>query len=635
MTDKLDKTGDQLVEETVEEIVEETVEETAEETVEVTADEADEKTAEEAEETVKESAEEAVEESAGDPVVEDQADESDAGEQEEPNGKGMLSWDDIHSEDKKETEAEETETMSAGDEIASMNEDDFDEGDLGDGDEFEEDETPVPGGFYMETEDPEEEEVAKKKRKKKKNHSVAKTLGKILLGLLIFVAVAYLGITAFFWKHFFYDTKINGSDFSLRSEADVQKYMTKQVDNYALTIQEVDGSEEKIVGSDIGIQYKKSAQIAKELEKQNPFLWSRAFWKPDDLKVDIGVDYDEAKLVDVISKLNCMNQENWTAPTSAQPEYNGEEFVVKKEVFGTTLVPEKFNEVVRNNIAGFVPTVNLEEAECYLKPKFVSTSPEVQAACDKMNAYSKASITYKFGDNTEVVDRNVIKDWLSVNIDDMSVTYNEDAVNGYVAQLAEKYDTLNKTRSFLAQNGQTYQVRPGTYGWSIAQETEVEALKAHIQNGETIEKEPAYATTARTHTDQDWGDTYAEVSISQQHMWYIKGGQVVFQADVVTGLPTAKRATPTGMHQCLEKAENKVLRGDRLPGGGYEYETPVRYWMRVTWSGVGFHTATWQPWFGGNRYTYAGSHGCINMSYSDSQALYGIIQVGDAVIIHE
>ncbi|MBQ4361487.1 MAG: L,D-transpeptidase, partial [Lachnospiraceae bacterium] len=49
----------------------------------------------------------------------------------------------------------------------------------------------------------------------------------------------------------------------------------------------------------------------------------------------------------------------------------------------------------------------------------------------------------------------------------------------------------------------------------------------------------------------------------------------------------------------------------------------------------GFHTATWQPFFGGNRYTYAGSHGCINMSYSDSQALYGYIEVGDAVIIHE
>ena len=533
----------------------------------------------------------------------------------------MLSWDDIHSGDKKESEAEEREIMSAGDEIASMNEDDFDEGDLGDGDAFDEDEIPVPGGFYMETEEPEEEEVAKKRRRRrKKNHSVAKTIGKILLGLLIFIAVAYLGITAFFWKHFYYDTKINGSDFSLRSEADVQKYMTKQVDNYVLTIQEVDGSEEK---------------IAKELQKQNPFLWPRAFWQPDELNVDIGVDCDEEKLADVISKLNCMNQKKWTAPTSAQPEYNGEEFVVKKEVFGTTLVPETFNEVIRNHIAGFVPTVNLEESECYLKPKFVSTSPEVQAACDKMNKYSRASITYKFGDKTEVVDRNVIKDWLKVNIDTMSVKYNKNAVNKYVAKLADKYDTLYKTRSFPAQNGQTYQVAPGTYGWSIDQETEVEALKAHIRKGETIEKEPAYTTTARTHTEHDWGDTYAEVSISQQHMWYIKGGKVAFEADVVTGLPTAKRATPTGMHQCLEKAENKVLRGDRLPGGGYEYETPVRYWMRVTWSGVGFHTATWQPWFGGNRYTYAGSHGCINMSYSDSETLYGLIQVGDAVIIHE
>ena len=247
-------------------------------------------------------------------------------------------------------------------------------------------------------------------------------------------------------------------------------------------------------------------------------MWPVAFWDPDDITVDIGVGYDENKLTDVISKLNCVNKKNWTKPTSAQPEYNGEEFIVKEEVFGTTLRVKTFNKVVRDRIAGFADTLNLVEAECYKKPKFVSTSPEVQKACDKMNKYIRASITYDFGDHTEVVDRNVIKDWLRVNTKKMKVRYDEEKVNAYVAKLAKKYDTIDKTRTFNAQDGNTYKVQPGTYGWSIDQETETAALKASIKKGETVEKEPAYLTTARTHTDQDWGDTYAEVSISQQHM---------------------------------------------------------------------------------------------------------------------
>ena len=73
---------------------------------------------------------------------------------------------------------------------------------------------------------------------------------------------------------------------------------------------------------------------------------------------------------------------------------------------------------------------------------------------------------------------------------------------------------------------------------------------------------------------------------------------------------------------------NKTLRGALKPDGTYEYETPVDYWMRVTYSGVGFHDATWQRTFGGDVYTYRGSHGCINMSYSDAGQLYDLIQGG-------
>ena len=116
-------------------------------------------------------------------------------------------------------------------------------------------------------------------------------------------------------------------------------------------------------------------------------------------------------------------------------------------------------------------------------------------------------------------------------------------------------------------------------------------------------------------------------------MYYIQNGEVVFEADVVTGLPG--RDTPQGVWYILEKQQDKVLTGEMTAAGVPEYQTPVSYWLRVTWSGVGFHDATWQSSFGGSRYTYAGSHGCINMSYSDAAELYDLVETGCPVIIHE
>ena len=45
------------------------------------------------------------------------------------------------------------------------------------------------------------------------------------------------------------------------------------------------------------------------------------------------------------------------------------------------------------------------DEECYVMPKYTSESPEVQAACDTMNEYCKASITYTMEDENVVVDK--------------------------------------------------------------------------------------------------------------------------------------------------------------------------------------------------------------------------------------
>ena len=118
-------------------------------------------------------------------------------------------------------------------------------------------------------------------------------------------------------------------------------------------------------------------------------------------------------------------------------------------------------------------------------------------------------------------------------------------------------------------------------------------------------------------------------------MWYIVDGSVAFQADVVTGLPTPDRATPSGVYSILYTERNATLVGEKDPATGEPiYRTPVSYWMPFTWQGHGFHDATWQPGFGGSLYQSLGSHGCVNMSYSDAGTLFGMISAGTPVVLH-
>lgn len=74
-----------------------------------------------------------------------------------------------------------------------------------------------------------------------------------------------------------------------------------------------------------------------------------------------------------------------------------------------------------------------------------------------------------------------------------------------------------------------------------------------------------------------------------------------------------------------------MLRGKQLANGKYEYETKVNYWMPFN-GGIGFHDASWQPYFGGDRYLEGGSHGCINMPPDSAAELYNIIQYNVPIV---
>ena len=305
---------------------------------------------------------------------------------------------------------------------------------------------------------------------------------------------------------------------------------------------------------------------------------------------------------------------------------------ITEEVIGTQIDTEAFNKAVTEAINGFQSTLDLTEAGCYILPRFTSESEEVKAATDAMNSYLGATVTYDFNPYTEVVDASVISQWVTVDAD-MNVTFNQDAVKAYIQSLADKYNTKGKTRTITTATGNTVTVEGGSYGWKIDQEAEYNALTANIQNAEVVTREPAYTSRAASHEGNDFGSTFAEVDLTNQMVYFVQNGQVALSSPCVTGNPNNGHGTPQGVYSLAYKELDSVLRGEKLPDGSYEYESPVKYWMPFN-GGIGFHDATWQPTFGGSRYLTGGSHGCVNMPYDAAGQLYNLISAGTPVVCH-
>lgn len=123
------------------------------------------------------------------------------------------------------------------------------------------------------------------------------------------------------------------------------------------------------------------------------------------------------------------------------------------------------------------------------------------------------------------------------------------------------------------------------------------------------------------------GTTYIEISIDDQHMWYYKNGELIVSTDVVTGYKNA-HDTPTGLYYIINKASPAELVGET-------WDVWVNYWLGVTNDGIGIHDSTWRySGYGGNIYTYDGSHGCINTPYDAVKKIYDNCKENTPVVIY-
>ena len=371
-------------------------------------------------------------------------------------------------------------------------------------------------------------------RKKQAGYTGLKVAAITFGVLLAACAAVYIGISTYFTSHFFMNTEINGQDFSRKTVEDVQQYLQEQVQDYKLTILEKDNKTDTINGEEISLRYEENKDIENVLKSQNALMWPKCFFVKNSSKATVEVSYDRDALENRIQGLESLKVEQ-VPPTSAYPKFDGTEFVVEPEVTGTEVDVDILREKIHQYISEFQPELDMQAENCYAMPKYTSESGEVRAACNEMNQYLQASITYTM-DQPVVVDRTLISNWVSAD-NDMKVTFNEAAVREWLREFGKQYDTIGKTRSITSPYGKTVEVSGGTYGWSVDEDAEFTTLVNSIKNGEVVTKEPAYCDRAVSHSAPEWGNTYAEVDLSAQHMWYIVDGGIALETDVVTGVP--------------------------------------------------------------------------------------------------
>ncbi len=447
----------------------------------------------------------------------------------------------------------------------------------------------------------------------------------VMVAVAAIIALVYLGLALFFTKHFYFNTFINGENYSADSANSAQNLVLDTSNHYTLTINGRDGLIDTVTSADIGLKLEFGEEFQNIIKTQDAFLWPVSLFKKSEYTVDTMVTYSQEAFDNKIDTLCFFEQENIRQPQNAYlSDYTEEGYQIIPEDKGTVPIRTKIYNAVKESVEILADSVDLDAKECYTNAEIVAEDRTLQKECDALNQLTGVKITYKFGEDTEVLDGSIIKDWLVTEEGKLDI--DPDLVREYVNALSRKYDTWGKKREFQTTGGETITISQGAYGWWMNRAGEAEALAELIRSGKSEERTPLYHAQAAQYGENDIGDSYVEIDLTSQHLWVYNDGQLVEETDFVSGNVSRGYNTPVGVYGITYKERNTTLRGAN-------YASKVSFWMPFN-GNVGMHDASWRSSFGANIYLTNGSHGCVNLPSKKAEVIYGYVEQGEPVIVY-
>ncbi len=471
-------------------------------------------------------------------------------------------------------------------------------------------------------------------------HGKARKVALIALAAVVGVLLAaYLAGVLVFSTRFYPNTHAASFDLSWKTPEAVQQELVEALEGYAFEV-EGQGFSMIFTAEDIAMDLDAQAISQGMRTSMNPWLWpAQAFGSHDETGSLAATCATEEILARIAPEVEAVNAEA-TQPVDATIAYDEEtaSFEVVPETYGTALDADRIASEIALGIMTFEPTIALDE-EALVQPKVYKTDKRLADACSTADEMLVADVDVLLsGQVAATVDGPLIAQWVVLD-ENLVPKLDDEKLGAWTQELVDRNSTLGARRSYVRADGKAVTVSGGTYGWVIDGDGLAEQVRRSVADGTkgTIDL-PVSQSAARAVTDgnPDWPVRYVDVDLSEQYArFYGSDGSIIWETAIVSGKPGGWE-TPTGVWVVNSKASPSTLIGQRDPETGEpEYETVVTYWMPFIGNSIGFHDATWQSSFGGSRWRNgAGSHGCLNISYSAAQALWGLIGVGDVVVVH-
>ena len=468
------------------------------------------------------------------------------------------------------------------------------------------------------------EEEQKKKRGPKKLLIAASCVG--------LLAAAYLGVGIFFRSHFVPNSRVNGIDSFGKTAQQMADLLADREKAYHMVIKTADGATEQVITPDM-VDLSSNLQpgdMSRLLANQQAFLWPRYLLGDKLEQKTSGWKLNRDKLNALVDALPEVSRTDLVQTKNADLVYDQQQksYLVQEEVYGNNIDTDRFKDALADAIVNLQEEISL--ADYAVQPTLKADDSRLKELIGKMNQIAQMKITLKIGGDQETVPQEKIISWIGID-ENANMVVHDEAIRAYVGELAGKYDTVGKNRSFHTSYGAVVNISSGDYGRKVDQEAEFNALRENLTDGRDLTRDLNFSQKAAGGAGDDIGSSYVEVNLTAQHLFVYKDGKKVVDTAVTTGKPVNHHQTNVGIFRVKSHEANRTLRGRNDDGSSYA--SPVKYWMPFD-GGIGLHDAPWKSNYGGKNYLTNGSHGCVNLPPSVAGSVFANVSVGMPVIVY-
>ncbi|MCR5487674.1 MAG: L,D-transpeptidase/peptidoglycan binding protein [Lachnospiraceae bacterium] len=468
------------------------------------------------------------------------------------------------------------------------------------------------------------------------NERASKVTRGIVLGIIAVFVLSYLAMACFYSNHFSCNLYANNLHLTGMGIEEANRYLLANEENsYTLVIAENGSEVGKLKDKDIRSEYDYTNELKRLKAQESALVWFPYLTYERRVSIRPELRFSREHAEDSIRSLE---------PVTKLPDEQDNSVRIRKSPSeGYELVGPEDTQPDKDTLVGIILDT-MQDGDTYLDLAKVDYNAETKYSEEqkktlelfrKIDQCQNTRITFQDKGQEMTIDKETIAGFFSKDDEGGFITDSEgrpkldmDRVKECAEEISGQFTTEGTKVYWKKFKGGTVSVNAGAFGRTV----DTEALTGHIadllRHGWNYTGPPDYLPKEKTDAKvpTEIGDTYIEVDMTEQKLYYIKHGRLFMESDVVTGCHNRKNDTPEGMNYIYFMQRNRTLVGP-------DYRTPVKYWMAFI-NHVGLHDANWRGSFGGEIYKSNGSHGCVNLPVDFAGQLYENVHVGMPVITY-